>query len=244
VRQSPGALKNGLVAGAGGVTVLAAMKMLPGKGKVSGLTLIELLVVIAVIVILAAMLLPTTGGPRRARAAICMNNQRQIAIALMMFQGDYAGQYPWQVSTTNNGSLELVANGLASDQFSTLAAYLGKQPHTLICPADKARQAATNFSTLTNTNISYFLNLDAATNMNSILTGERNLEFNWKPINPGIFSQTTNTMLKWIAGFHGGQDKPYGIISFADGHVQVIQQNYLNRTLQNQPFATNRFCFP
>jgi prepilin-type N-terminal cleavage/methylation domain-containing protein len=220
------------------------MKTLPGNGKVSGLTLIELVVVIAVIVILAAMLLPTTSGPRRARAAICMNNQRQIAIALMLFQSDHAGQYPWQDSTTNNGSLELVTNGLASDQYSTIAVYLGKQPRTLICPADKARQAATNFSTLVNTNISYFLNLDAITNMNSILTGERNLEFAWRQINPGVFTQTTNTMLKWIAGFHGAQAKPYGVISFADGHVQVIQQNYLNQTLQNQPFATNRFCFP
>jgi prepilin-type N-terminal cleavage/methylation domain-containing protein len=234
-----------LVAGAGGVTVLAAMKTLSGNGKVSGLTLIELLVVIGVIAILAAMMLPTTvGGPRRARAAICMSNQRQIVIAMMMFQGDYAGQYPWQVSTNNSGSLELVANGLASDQFSTLAAYLGKQPRTLICPADKARQAATNFSTLTNTNISYFLNLDAITNLNSILAGERNLEFAWRQINPGIFTQTTNTMLKWIAGFHGAQDKAYGIISFADGHVQIVKQERLNQTLQNQPLTTNRFCIP
>ena len=103
---------------------------------------------------------------------------------------------------------------------------------------------ATNFSTLANTNISYFLNLDAVTNMNCILTGDRNLEFNWKPINFGIFVQTTNTMLKWSEGFHGGQGKPAGVFSFADGHVQRIGQSDLNRTLQNQPLATNRFCFP
>jgi len=239
-----GRWQNWLVAGAFGVTVLAAMKTLPGKRKVSGLTLIELLVVIAIIAIVAALLLPTKTGRGDRRIPWCMSNQRQIAIALMMFQGDYGGQYPWQVSTNNNGSFELVANGLASDQYLTLAAYLGKQPQTLICPADKARKAATNFSTLTNTNISYFLNLDAVANLNSILTGDRNLEYNWKPINPGIFVQTTNITLKWVAGFHGTQDKPYGVISFADGHVQMIRQDNLNRTLQNQPLATNRFCFP
>ncbi len=222
------------------------MKTLSGKGKVSGLTLIELLVVIALIAILAAMLLPALSdrGSRHSTTVFCMSNQRQIAIALELFQSDHDEKYPWQVSITNNGSLELMAKGLASDRYSTLAAYLGNQPRTLICPADKARQAATNFSSLTNTNISYFLNLDVITNMNSILTGDRNLEFAWRQINPGIFIQTTNTVLKWMAGFHGPQTKPYGVISFADGHVQVIQQNYLNQTLQNQPLATNRFCFP
>jgi len=220
------------------------MKAIPGNGKVSGLTLIELLVVIAIIVILAALLLPAKSGRGRAYGPWCMSHQKQIAIALIMFQDDHSGKYLWQVSTTNNGSLELVVNGSASDQYSTLAPYLGKNPQVLICPTDKTRQTATNFSALTNTNISYFLNLDAVTNLNSILSGDRNLEFNWKPINPGIFIQTTNAILKWTAGFHGAQDKPLGVISFADGHAQIVRQENLNRTLQNQPLATNRFCFP
>ena len=236
--------KIALVAGAGGVKIKPAMKTLPGKRKVSGLTLIELLVVITVIAILAAMLLPATGGRGKARTIICMSNQKQIGIALLIFQSDHDGKYPWQVSTTNNGSLELVVNESASDQYSTLGPYLGKNPQVLICPTDKTRQAATNFSALTNTNISYFLNSDAVTNLNSILSGDRNLEFNRKPINPGIFIQTTNAILKWTAGFHGAQDKPLGVISFADGHAQIVRQENLNRTLQNQPLATNRFCFP
>jgi hypothetical protein len=138
----------------------------------------------------------------------------------------------------------MASNGLASAQFLTIGTYLGNQPQVLICPSDKARRAATKFSTLTNINISYFLNLDAITNANSILTGDRNLEFAWKPINSGILVQTTNTMLKWSEGFHQAQGKPSGIFSFADAHAQYIRQDYLNQTLQSQPLATNRFCFP
>jgi len=226
------------------------MKTLPGKRKVSGLTLIELLVVIAVIAILAAMLLPTHSGPRRAISVMCMSNQKQIAIALIMFQDDHGGKYPWQVPATNNGSLELVSNGLASVQFLTIATNLGNRSQILICPMDKSRQAATNFSRLTNTNISYFLNLDAVTNMkntlgaDSILSGDRNLEFALKQINSGIFVQTTNTMLKWSEGFHGSPNKRYGIFAFADGHAQSVRQEDLNKMLNSQPFATNRFCFP
>src|SRR5947207_4486697 len=58
-------------------------------------TLIELLVVIGIIAILAAMLLPTVSRAKEAgRRIVCINDLKQLRLALGMYADDNDGQFP------------------------------------------------------------------------------------------------------------------------------------------------------
>ncbi len=78
-----------------------------GTRRRAGFTLIELLVVIAIIAILAAILFPVFARAReKARQNTCLNNQRQLALAMQMYAQDHKEKLPlassWVVQLTTN----------------------------------------------------------------------------------------------------------------------------------------------
>ena len=69
----------------------------PGQAK-RRFTLIELLVVIAIIAILAAMLLPALSGAReRGKANVCLGQQKQVALAIILYADDNNEFLPYNV---------------------------------------------------------------------------------------------------------------------------------------------------
>lgn len=86
--------------------------------EVGGFTLIELLVVIAIIAILAAILFPVFARAReKARQTSCINNQRQITLAVMMYCQDNKEMMP--ASATVWQMLNLPAKALACPTMGT-----------------------------------------------------------------------------------------------------------------------------
>jgi prepilin-type N-terminal cleavage/methylation domain-containing protein/prepilin-type processing-associated H-X9-DG protein len=136
----------------------------PRAGRVlrGAFTLIELLVVIAIIAILAAMILPALAKAKQKTCGIyCLNNTKQLALAMHMYSDDNNGIFPpnrdgTAVGTNPNdaawvaGWLDFAPNRQDNTNIlylidhqrypygAYLGTYVGKNPSVFKCCADRA----------------------------------------------------------------------------------------------------------
>ena len=203
--------------------------------------MLEVLVVIAVIAMVAAMVIPMRYSPDKTPSTACLSHLKQINLGFLLYAEDNAGKFPMQVSITNGGTMEFLNRNQTFPHYQKIFQYL-RYTEVLRCPADKGRRTAATYQTLTDTNLSYFLNADVSTNnpAESILTGDRNLQANGQPVSAGLFTLTTNLDVSWTRELH----QNFGCLGFADGHAESCKKANLNSLVKRQNVASSRLSIP
>jgi hypothetical protein len=219
-----------------------SVKTIPANYQNRALTLIDVLVVLAVASVLMALLLPAmTRTSHCTLQSYCINNQRQIGLAFRVWAGDNNDKFPMELSETNGGTLEFIAGPNAFRHFQIASNELST-PRVLYCRTDPdtARATATNFDILNNSNLSYFVGVEANQNLPTmILSGDRLLT-NASVSTNAILSLNKNSPANWVSDIHSR----IGDIALADGSVQQIKIGKLHSFLKNSETATNRLQMP
>jgi prepilin-type processing-associated H-X9-DG protein/prepilin-type N-terminal cleavage/methylation domain-containing protein len=104
-----------------------------------GFSLLELLTVIAIIAVLAALLFPVFAAVReKGRAAACISNEKQLALAMMSYTQDYDERFPSGILPPGVTSF-WAGEGWAGQ----CRAYLSS-PAVLVCPDDTTKSEDPN----------------------------------------------------------------------------------------------------
>ncbi len=214
---------------------------LSDKDSASGFTLIEVILIIATVAVLVIVLIPALAKQNgKQHQEVCVNQLKQVGLSFRIWAGDSSDAYPMARSTNDGGTMEFVKTPEVFQHFLSISNELGS-PQVLICPTDKKRRPAKDFSKLGNINLSYFVGVDASENLpQSILSGDRNITNGFAPTN-GMLTLIKNQLVGWTKDLHKSQ----GNIALGDGIVQPVSSALLkNEIVANSDLVTNRIILP
>jgi competence protein ComGC len=194
----------------------------------------ELMVVIVVFIVVCLLIIPALQpANQKAKRISCLNHLMQISIAYRVWENDHRDHYPAFLAQTNGGWSNYLSRPDASTycwmNYAAMANQMGQVPQVLVCPSDE-RKPASAFSNLANTNISYFVGVNAAdTSPQSILGGDRNLgpgttpaaQYGFSPSDGKGNDVVINGPVCWSLKMHSrGNSEGAGNILLGDGSAQ------------------------
>ena len=205
----------------------------------TGFTLIEVLVLIAIIAVIMALIPhPSRSGKARAQRISCLSNLKHVGLANLLWVNDHGGQFVFSSTNTNN-SLAWANSPQVFRHYQAISNEL-TTAKVLTCPADKKHTKAASFTELSNTNLSFFVGLDARPDEpQSLLSGDRN-------ITGGTLSNgflrvlTPGAAVAWTKEIHQGQ----GNIGLGDGSVQQVTTMRLRQQIAATSNAFIRLAVP
>jgi len=220
------------------------------SAKLQGaLTFVEVLVALAALVALVTLLaLPSMLKTRSSLRGIgCMNNLKQVSLAFHIWAQDNNDYGPTKIPSTNGGTMEWVTGGVVWPHFLVMSNELNT-PKVLNCMADVARPVATNWATLTDSNISYFIGVDASLkHPTMLLAGDRRITRDGTDLPLGLQMLDASQRLGWSEQHHAHNafiQFRVGHLALADESVHRVDARGLLSLLKQSGAATNRLAMP
>jgi competence protein ComGC len=203
-----------------------------------GMTLVELLCVIVVVIILLGVIMPPGHDRNKAIGITCLVYLKNVGLAYRTWASDNNDLFPFQVSTNQQGTLELT-NDIAA-QFRVLSNELAT-PKIAICPGLYSKiPEATNWTELSAKNVGYYVNIGADSKItNSILSGDPGFTIDNFPPTSGINRIRRHAQIRYPKDVHAG----FANVVKADGSAMRVKN-------ENWPFLlgpsspTNLFLLP